>query len=204
MLGLTYNRGRRRLKLLAGVVVILAGLYAGRPIWLRQMGEFLIKAQSPEPADMAVVLAGDGYGHRILKAVELVRQGYVPQVLVDGPPGMYGYDESRLAIQFAVDQGAPPEIFIPLPMRARSTIAESQAVDAVLRKRNVRTALVVTSNFHTRRAAAVFRNLGSPVRYIVVAAPDEDFRPEDWWHSREAQKVVVQEYAKLLYWWWEK
>lgn len=208
MLGLTYKRGGRRLRLvvgvLAGLSVVVTGLYAGRAIWLRQVGGFLIRAQAPEAADLAVVLAGDGSGHRILKAVDLVRQGYVKRVLVDGPRGMYGYDESALAIRYAVDEGAPKEIFIPLPMRVRSTIDESRVVDRELRKRNVRAALVVTSNFHTRRAGEVFRSLGSPVRYIVVAAPDEDFRPEDWWHSREAQKVVVQEYAKLLYWWWEK
>ena len=186
------------------MVVILAGLYAGRTIWLRKVGEFLVVAQAPEPADLAVVLAGDGRGLRILKAADLVRQGYVQKVLVDGPRGMYGYDESKLAIQFAVDNGAPREIFIPLPMRVRSTIGESQVVDQELRKRNVRTALVVTSNFHTRRTGEVFRRLGSTIRYIVVAAPDEDFRPEDWWRSRDAQKVVFTEYMKLLYWWWEK
>jgi uncharacterized SAM-binding protein YcdF (DUF218 family) len=182
--------------------LLLALIYAGRHLWLREIGEFLVVSDAPQNADIAVVLAGDGFGRRILKAAELVRQGYVPRVLVDGPRGMYGFDEASLAIRFAVDQGAPREIFIPLVMRARSTMAEARAVDEELRKRNAHTVLIVTSNYHTRRARAVFRRYGSrDIRYFIIAAPDEDFSPENWWTTRDAQKVVFFEYAKLIDWW---
>ncbi|HYM11231.1 MAG TPA: YdcF family protein [Bryobacterales bacterium] len=206
MLGLTIKNGvwkragSRRKWLLA--VALVAALYLGRTLWLRGIGEFLVRAEPPQAADLGVVLAGDGYGHRILKGVELVRQGYVRQLLVDGPRGMYGFDESQLAIHYAVDEGAPPGIFIPFPIQARSTVAEARMVDAELRKRGVHKALIITSNFHTRRAGSVFRHFGSAgIQYIVVAAPDEDFAPGDWWRSREAQKVVFFEYAKLFHWW---
>lgn len=199
-LGLKSQRvvGRKWLVALALVIAI----YASRHFWLRQMGEFLLHAEPPQSADVAVVLAGDGYGHRILKAVECYREGYVKQVMVDGPRGFYGFDESALAIRFAVDRGAPKEIFIPLPMRSRSTFAEARSIDAELRKRNMHKALIVTSNFHTRRTYSIFRRVGSPgIQYIIVAAPDEDFAPDDWWHSRDAEKVLFFEYVKLLNWW---
>ena len=206
MPGLTNRQTRRKplgglrkwLLLLAAV----AALYLSRAIWLRQMGEFLVRADAPRPAEVAVVLAGDGYGHRILKAIEFYRQGYVKQVIVDGPKGWYGFDEADLAIRFAVDRGAPREIFVPLTMKSRSTLAEARAVDAELRKRNVHKALIVTSNFHTRRSRAIFRREGSKdIQYLVVSAPDEDFAPEDWWRSRDAQKVLFMEYVKLVNWW---
>lgn len=196
--------GRHRGSLRKGLLllVLLAGIYLSRTFWLRQMGEFLVHAEAPQRADIAVVLAGDGYGHRILKAVDCVKEGYVQQVLVDGPRGFYGFDESRLAIDFAVDHGAPRDIFTPFPMRSRSTLDEAHDVDAELRRRNAHKALIVTSNFHTRRAAAIFRHVGSrDIKYIVVAAQDEDFAPESWWRSRDAEKVVFFEYAKLVNWW---
>jgi uncharacterized SAM-binding protein YcdF (DUF218 family) len=115
---------------------------------------------------------------------------------------MYGFDESQLAIRFAVAEGAPPGIFIPFPIRARSTVAEVQRIDAELRRRGVRKALIVTSNYHTRRARSILDHFGSPgIQYVVVAAPDEDFEPGSWWRSRDAQKVVFFEYAKLFHWW---
>src|SRR5712692_6005668 len=207
-MGLTAGGGGKPVRTLRWVILLLvlvAAIYASRSFWLRQMGLFLVSAEAPEPAEIAVVLAGDAYGHRIIKAVDLVRQGYVKEVLVDGPRGYYDFDESKLAIQFAVDRGAPREIFTPLRMRARSTVTEVKTVDAELQKRRIRKALVVTSNFHTRRARSVFRRFGSPnIRYVMVEAPDEDFRPEDWWRTRDAQKVFVIEYLKLLDWWWER
>ncbi|MBI3667999.1 MAG: YdcF family protein [Acidobacteria bacterium] len=183
-------------------VALAAGPYAGRGVWLPWMGGFLVRAEPPQAADVAVVLAGDGYGNRIMRAVELQRQGYVKQIIVDGPLDNYDFDEATMAIQFAMRRGAPGEIFIPLPMPVRSTVAEAQVVDPEMQRRGVRKVLIVTSNFHTRRAGAVFRRYGSPaIHYVVVAAPDHDFRPEDWWLTRDAQKVVFLEYVKLVSWW---
>ena len=59
-----------------------------------------------------MVLAGDFYGHRIVKAGELVRAGYVPAGLVSGPAGIYGMHECDLAIAFIVRQGYPADWFI--------------------------------------------------------------------------------------------
>lgn len=194
--------GRWRKWLVA--MALVAALYASRGVWLRAMGEFLVRGEAPQAADVAVVLAGDGYGHRLMRAVDLARQGHVRQVLVDGPLGVYDSNEAELAIQFALRRGVPSELLAPVLMRARSTVAEAKAIDAELRKRNLSKALVVTSNFHTRRARAVFDRFGSPgIQYVVVAAPDEDFTPEDWWRSRDARKVVFLEYVKLLNWWLE-
>src|SRR5712692_3133837 len=97
-LGLRKKGGPGRKWLVA--LALLVGLYASRHFWLRQMGEFLVAAEPPRQAEIAVVLAGDGYGHRILKAVECYREGYVKQIMVDGPRGFYGFDESKLAIDF--------------------------------------------------------------------------------------------------------
>src|ERR1039458_2414649 len=65
---------------------------------LAALGSFLVKAGPPQKADIVVVLAGDGFGNRILKAAELVKQGWAPKVLVSGPDGNYGNHECDWAI----------------------------------------------------------------------------------------------------------
>jgi len=197
---------RRRLGWRKWVVAaaLVAVIWAGRGWWLRGIGDFLVESDEPQRADIVVVLAGDGYGHRLMKGVELVRQGYAPLVLVDGPRGAYGYNEGELAVGWAVKQGVPREILAPLPMRARSTVREVQALNVELERRGVRKALVVTSNFHTRRARRVFNRFGlQSIQYTMIAARDEDFDPADWWQSRDAKKTVLMEYAKLINWWLE-
>ena len=196
------NKGFRWVAACLLAVAVAGGVNAARTVWLRWMGEFLVRAEAPQAADVAVVLAGDGYGHRVMRAVELARQGYVKQILVDGPYEGYDLNEADLAIAFAVRRGAPKEILVPVPMPVHSTVAEARLIDEELQKRKVSKALIVTSNFHTRRARSVFDRIGSRhIQYRVVASPDEDFSPEDWWLDREGKKVLFLEYVKLAYWW---
>ena len=168
------------------------------------MGELLIKSDPLEAADIVVVLAGDLYGERILLGAELVEKGYASRVLVSGPKNFFGIPESELAIPFAVARGASEGIFDGFPIEAHSTLEEADRVDRELRRRGIRKALVVTSNFHTRRARYIFQKHGSKdVDYIFVAADYPEFRPEDWWRSRQGRKVFVLESLKTLHSWFE-
>lgn len=175
--------------------------YVSRGVWLPVPARFLVRAQAPEHAEVAVVLAGDFYGHRILAGADMVRGGYVKKVLVSGPSGAYGHYECELAIDFAVRQGYRAEDFIPLPNLARSTQEEARLVLEELRRMGARKFLLVTSNYHTRRAGAIYRALARDVEFRVVAAPDEYFRPQDWWQSREGRKIFLIEWMKTIAEW---
>ncbi len=56
---------------------LVAVLVLSHTLWLTALGRYLVSEDSAVQADIIVVLAGDGYGHRILRAAELVRQGKV-------------------------------------------------------------------------------------------------------------------------------
>ena len=168
------------------------------PLWLAGLGRFLIRCDAPVHAQIAVVLAGDYYGNRILKGAELVKQGYVPEVLVSGPDGFYGQHECDPAIAFAVAKGYPRDWFLAFPNTARSTQDEADQILPELRRRNIRDILLVTSDYHTRRAGGIFRAAGRDFRIHVIAAPDEYYSAGSWWHSRQAQKTWFFEWAKTI------
>jgi len=191
-----------RVRFLLAFLLFLAALFVTRSLWLPVFGYALVLDDGPAKADIAVVPAGDSYGHRILKAAELVKQGYVPAVLVSGPAGMYGQYESDLAIPFAVRHGYPAEWFIPAPNSSLSTREEAIDILAELRRRNVHSFLLVTSSFHTARAARTYRSLtrdsaGVPT-FRTVAAPAEFFSPDSWWRVRESRKIVFSEWSKTI------
>jgi uncharacterized SAM-binding protein YcdF (DUF218 family) len=181
-----------------GVVVVLVALagWLAHDRILGALGGYLVSASPPEKADIAVVLAGDPYGHRILTAAELVKQGYVPVALVSGPAGVYDLHECDLAIPFAVRRGYPASDFAHFENFARSTAEEAAAIVPELRRRSAHKVLLVTSNYHTRRAGAIFRRAAPDLTIITIAAPDEYYRPESWWHSRDAQKIFLTEWEK--------
>lgn len=180
------------------VATVAVAFFIAHPLWLTALGSFLVKADEPFAAEMVVVLAGDGYGNRILKGAELVRKGCAPKILVSGPEGMYGWHESDLAISFAEKKGYPAGWFIALPHEANSTKEEAQVVLEELRRRNVRRFIVVTSDYHTRRAGNIYRSLAPQAEIRVVAAPDPYFRRDGWWRTRRSQKIVVLEWQKTI------
>ena len=179
---------------LAACVAALA-----HPLWFPLLGKLLIHDDGPANAEIVVVLAGDYSGRRIEKAAELIRAGYAPAALISGPAGQYGVDECDLAIPFIVHQGYPAEWFIPFPNRALSTREEMIAIVPELRRRHIRSFLLVTSDYHTARAARLFRaaTQGSP-SFRVIPAPDKYFHADSWWRSREGQKTVFFEWSKTL------
>lgn len=181
-------------------VLAFAGWLAHDRI-LGALGRYLVDAAPPEKADIAVVLAGDAYGHRILTAADLVRNGYAPLVLVSGPGGEYDFHECDLAIPFAVKRGYPESYFAHFEHNARSTAEEAEAIVPELRRRNVHKALLVTSNFHTRRAGGIFRRAAPDMTIVTIGAPDEYFTPGGWWHSREGEKTFLVEWEKTVASW---
>jgi uncharacterized SAM-binding protein YcdF (DUF218 family) len=189
--------GNRRTPLLVLILLIL-GVALTHSLWLGALGKYLIKSDSPAHADYAVVLAGDFYGHRILEGGELVRQGFVRKALVSGPRWCYGQPESELAIHFAGQRGYPADSFIGFPDDATSTRAEARAIVPELRRLGAHSFLLVTSDYHTRRAAGYFRTLAGDMDMRVIAAPDEFYRWDSWWRSREAQKIFFLEWSKTV------
>jgi uncharacterized SAM-binding protein YcdF (DUF218 family) len=190
------------LKLILAAVVIAGAAYFARRLWLPMVGYGLIHSDAPDKADIAVVLAGDPQGHRIEKAAQLAKAGYVPQVLVSGPPGVYGINESDLAVQFIEHKGYPPQWFIPFPDPSHSTKEESGYILRELQRRNVHSFLLITSDYHSARARRIFlareREMGYAPTFQTVVAPDEFFHADSWWRNREAQKTVFIEWWKTL------
>jgi uncharacterized SAM-binding protein YcdF (DUF218 family) len=191
-----------KLKLFLALAVFALIVVLARALWLPWLGYLLIHEDGPAKADLAVVLAGDFYGHRIEKAAELVRAGYVPAALVSGPSGAYGNYECDLAIAYMVRKGYPAIWFIRLPNDGLSTREEAAAVIPELRRRGVRSVLVVTSDYHTARARRVYgaleRGVAEAPAVRVVAAPDEFFRADSWWRSRPGRKIVLMEWCKTF------
>ena len=190
------TRKNRSLWLAVAALSILAVVF--RSALLSAAGHYLVKAQSPQKAGIVIVLAGDFAGLRIRASGDLVKQGYAPRALVSGPSGFYGRYECDLAIPYAVAAGYPETYFEHFENEARSTADEARALAPKLRALGVKRALLVTSDYHTRRAGGAFRRIAPDLEWIVIAAPDDNFTPGGWWHSREGRKTFLGEWMKTV------
>lgn len=157
----------------------------------------MVEDDGREKAQAIVVLGGDDYGTRIVKAAQLAEAGYAPYVLVSGPLSLLGH-ESDDTIEYARRRGFPDSLFHALPNDTDSTRSEAAFIGRYLRSQGIHKILLVTSNFHTRRAAWLMRHENPGLEVEAVPAPDPYFTPSTWWKSRNGQKTFLLEWMKTV------
>ena len=160
-------------------------------------GSLLVESGKPQQADAIVVLGGDEFGDRILTAAELQRKGYAPFVVVSGPPMLIGH-QSDMTIEFAHRKGYPAEIFHPAVNDLNSTRSEAQFLGQYLKQHDIQKILLVTSNYHTRRAAKLMRSENPRLEVTVIPSPDPFFTPSTWWRTRTGEKTFLYEWLKTF------
>lgn len=167
---------------------------------LAALGNALVENDGPHKAAAIVVLGGDDWGTRIVKAAQLAQAGYAPAVLVSGPVSLLGH-ESDETIEYARRKGFSDALFRPLPNSTDSTRSEARFLGTYLRAQDIHKILLVTSNFHTHRAAWLMRHENPGLQVDVVPAPDPNFSPDAWWKSRGGQKTFLIEWIKTVATW---
>lgn len=193
---------RKHWKLLVGV--ILLALLA---VFFRSAGILIVAEDSPEKADLIIVLMGSG-PDRILGAVDLYEEGYAPCILMveNWEPG-YELLESRgvkvprdveLKAMVGTQLGVPEEAFIILPGDARSTQEEALIISRYLQDNpRIDKILLVSSKYHSQRSAIIFRCVIEDAEVLSCPTPYDSFDADSWWRTRQDAKSVVMEYAKL-------
>jgi uncharacterized SAM-binding protein YcdF (DUF218 family) len=177
-------------------IVLLAFLL----LWLvAQSGGFLVVDQ-PQKADVIVVLAGETE-HRPARALQLLGQGYADRVVIDVPDArIYGSTYVELARGWA--KALPQAALVSIcPIHGLSTKAEAAESADCVRQVGARSILLVSSDFHTRRARSVFERQLPQATIRVAAAYDPEQFGAPWWRHRQWAKTNVDEWMRLI--WWE-
>ena len=160
----------------------------------------LLVVDDPQASDVILVLAGET-DHRPARAVQLLEQGYARRVVIDVPAEarIFGSTELQLAEKYV--QGLPQASSIRIcPIEGLSTRDESHDAEKCLASESGRRILIVTSEFHTRRALGIFRHELPGYSFSVsVAREDAEFGTR-WWTHLEWAKTCLGEWERLLWW----
>jgi hypothetical protein len=176
--------------------VVLAALLV---LLATQAGRFLV-VDAPLPSDVIVVLAGET-DRRPARALELLQQGFGKRVLIDVPADSTIYTFTQLDLAQKYVQSLPQAAAVSVcPIVGLSTKAETEDVEKCLTRMNSGTVLIVTSEFHTRRALSIFRQELPRRTFSVAGAYDSAQFGTHWWTHRQWAKTVVDEWLRLLWW----
>jgi uncharacterized SAM-binding protein YcdF (DUF218 family) len=190
---------------LVSFVILCVLLYLVRRPILRFVGESWIVEDSDSPADALIVLSDDNfYADRATRAAELFRKGKAPIVVASGRRLRPMAGIAELMEHDLIERGVPKDKIIRLAHDADNTREEAEALTKLAIQRKWHSVIVVTSNYHTRRARYIFHRVfpqGIEVR--MASAHDGDFDPQHWWETRKSIKELTREFAGMVVAIWE-
>jgi uncharacterized SAM-binding protein YcdF (DUF218 family) len=187
------------------LVVLCGTVYFARRPLLRFAGESWIVDETLDHADAIIVLSDDNfYADRVTRAAELMREGQAPVVVASGRRLRPYAGIAELMQHDLIERGVPKEKIVVFPHDADSTLQEAEALKNLVLEKKWARVLIVTSNYHTRRARYIFRHVfPQGVEVAVVSARDGDFDPEQWWTKRKSLKELTHEVAAMVVAMWE-
>ncbi len=182
------------------LIVLCSVLYWARHPILRFAGESWVIDAPAAHADALLLLSDDNfYADRATHAAELIRHGAAPLVVASGRRLRPSAGIAELQEHDLIERGVPRDKIIGFPHDADSTLEEAVALARLCSERHFRSVIVVTSNYHTRRARYIFAKVFPGTIVVSVAgAHDGDFDPEHWWEKRKSEELFLHEVAGMM------
>jgi uncharacterized SAM-binding protein YcdF (DUF218 family) len=163
-------------------------------------------------ADALVVLAGSStYLERTRHAAQLFSEGRAPLIILTNDNQTSGWsaeaERNPLFIERAIDElknrGVPTDKIEVVPGRVLNTHDEVMRIREHVGEKRLRSILVVTSAYQSRRALwtlrRVFRGSGIEVGLDAVEPGEQAPGRATWCLSRLGWQIVPGEYLKLVY-----
>ena len=187
------------------LAVLLGGIYLARRPLLRFAGESLVVEDPLEKSDAIIILSDDNfYADRATRAAEIFRQKLAPLVVASGIRLRPNAGIAELMTHDLVERGVPRENILPFPQDADDTKEEAGFLRKLVQEKNWKNVIVVTSNYHTRRAKYILGKVfAKDVTIRMAGARDADYDPEHWWEQRKSVKRYFHEIGGYVVAWWE-
>jgi uncharacterized SAM-binding protein YcdF (DUF218 family) len=154
---------------------------------LKSVWNFLVVNDEPKPADVIIVLSGGT--DRIEEGVILFNLGYASKILFSG-------DGSTDMANQAESLGVPQNNIL-IENNSESTFENAKFSAAIMKAHGFKSAIVVTSPYHTRRASILFAHFFSGWNLTICSVPFPSSNASNWWKNPYLERTVISEYVKL-------
>ena len=153
-----------------------------------------IKPVEQEKAEAIVVLTGGR--HRLLEAMKLLNNGAADKLFISGVQKKISLHE--LEKKNAIKIKSNREII--LDKIATNTVENARETCAWLKDKNIKSIILVTSNYHILRSVVEFRRWNKDIKILLHPVYSEKISPS-WWKSLDNFYFLAGEYNKFLFAW---
>ena len=191
------------------VLFLIPVTYFGYKPLLRFCAYAIVIDETIHKSDAILALAGGEPG-RAWGAADLYNQKLAEYVIVTKEKPMVEEGELiRRGIELVDGQGnyirvlrgfgVPEDRIITIHKPSDDTVTELQIVRDLCRERNWKSLIIVTANYHTRRARMAARYAFGPDFKIAVAGSAHGgINPDGWWKTRRDVRTFLIEFEKLV------
>lgn len=171
--------------------------------WLPALGRWFLVPSTAANADAIVVMSGGGT-ERLCHGFELYKRGFAPELWCTGDKPLEqrtDFMDPEIVLYLAAQRGIPKEKIFFLP--STSTYEDGQSITALVKAKRIKSILLVTSWYHTRRAMNVIKHSIADTNISVYMSSSTNlfFTPDNWWRNDEGLVAVNNEIIKTaLYW----
>lgn len=164
-------------------------------------GGFLVFVETLERTEQAPhhhaegVVALTGGADRVTDALSLLARGEADRLLISGVNASTSGDE---IVRLAPQARTFLECCIDLGYAAENTVGNAVETSRWARVHNIRSLIVVTSNYHMPRALAEIGHAAPGVELVAYPVVTERARTGDWWANGQRLRLVLAEYLKYV------
>jgi uncharacterized SAM-binding protein YcdF (DUF218 family) len=181
------------------VGVALGYAWIAGPLLLRYMAKLWAVSDSLDQADAIVVLGG-GLDVRPAAAADLYKRGIAPRVAV----GISDFDQGQDAKRnrdMLLQHGVPLTSIVDFGVRHHSTYGEARGVLEWAKISGVKSVVIPTDIFPTRRVRWIFKHELAPagIRVTIQAVTPRWYSVDDWWRHDAGWRHFRSELIKFAY-----
>ena len=169
------------------VLVFICGLVYD--LLLKKLWNFLIVNEEPKTADVIIILSGEI--DRVEHGIRLYQQGYADKLFFTGRVAHF---MGRQAVFSGV-----AEDHILIENKSHTTFGNAKNSLEIMQTQGFKSAIVVTSPYHTRRASIIFGQLFRGLDLTICSVPYDSSTSDNWWKDRYTATAVITEYMKLVW-----
>lgn len=198
------------------MALAFVGVLAVWTILAPLLADALLVERPIEKADAIVILSGAAdYAQRAAGGADAFRRGIASKILLTDDDQRGGWDDTEKGNPYFIERaaselvkhGVPSESIEKLSGTVRGTDEEAELIVRIAAERGYRSVLIVTSDFHSRRALWTFERAAakneSEISFGLMRSPSGPGYPGryTWWLSPRGWRTVAAEYVKFGYYW---
>lgn len=149
-----------------------------------------------DKTDAIVVLTGGS--ERVRNALYFLEKGYSDRLFISGVNQDVKIHEIFVLHNYTAENEKKLSDKVTLGYSANDTFQNSLEIERWVRRNNIRSIRLVTSNYHLKRALLEIEDKIPDIRIIPHSVIPLNIRIDKWWNSKTDRELLLAEYNKLV------